>query len=261
MRKKQERKFWKYLEKEQYDDLPESFFNLTAKPSRELLKPVSTRKARAKKILALKRFQEFSGLTVTGRINKLTLEQVQKPHCSFPDVTTQELMSASLTLPRWNIRNISYCILNFTQRLPVIKTQQAIQRAFGVWRTQAFPFNFFPVSIDDGPMIVIRFVTGFHFDDKAFNGPDGDLAHAFPPVYPIAGLAGDIHFDDDESWGVPDLPSKYDLITVAIHEIGHALGLGHSPNKSSIMYRDYQKISHNLDNETITNIRKLYQGI
>lgn len=260
MSKEQENKLLRYLEKFNYADLPDEFI-ISSGGSVKSKAETSKIKVREKRVAALKRFQKFSALPATGRINKLTLKQMEVPHCSFPDITTNELMLFSLAPPRWNTRKIRYNILRFTQQLPKLKVRQAIQNAFSIWSSHAFPFEFREVDIDDNPMIIIKFVTGKHNDDSPFEGVDGDLAHAFPPNYNVAGLAGDIHFDDAEGWGVPGLPSKYDLLTVAIHEIGHALGLGHSPNKSSIMYGDYQKVSHNLDNETIANIRNLYQGI
>lgn len=82
----------------------------------------------------------------------------------------------------------------------------------------------------------------------------GVIAHAFFPSRNHFG--GDIHFDDAETF-------KYKtgkgivLVSTAMHESGHALGLGHSKEKSSIMY-PYYRGQTTLGQIDIENIQKLY---
>lgn len=59
------------------------------------------------------------------------------------------------------------------------------------------------------------------------------LAHAFPPG---EGLGGDIHFDDEEVWDINTSTGGANFPWVVLHEIGHAVGLGHSQNIRSIMW-------------------------
>src|SRR5207245_1533040 len=42
--------------------------------------------------------------------------------------------------------------------------------------------------------------------------------------------------------------NQYDFETIAMHELGHALGLGHSPDKNSVMYTtlDTGQVKRNL---------------
>jgi hypothetical protein len=81
------------------------------------------------------------------------------------------------------------------------------------------------------------------------------LAHTFYPAPPNAEpVAGDMHFDADENWRIGQ---DTDLFTVALHEAGHALGLGHSANPGAVMY-PYYRFATGLTADDIAGIRALY---
>src|SRR5207249_3654800 len=76
--------------------------------------------------------------------------------------------------------------------------------------------------------------------------------------YPAPGnsepIAGDMHLDADEIWRVG---ASIDLYSVTLHELGHALGLGHSDLPSAVMY-PYYKMSTKLSADDIAGIQALY---
>jgi hypothetical protein len=118
----------------------------------------------------------------------------------------------------------------------------AIEEALAIWARYA-PLTFVEVPDVGGPpgdgfyntagAADLRF--GYHFID----GVSNILAHAFgPPPPPPANAGkrpGDVHFDSGEIWGLNTFGNVTDIIEVAVHEIGHALGLGHENGVNSIM--------------------------
>src|ERR1035438_9677714 len=63
-----------------------------------------------------------------------------------------------------------------------------------------------------------------------------------------------MHLDADEAW---HSGADVDLYSVALHEAGHALGLGHSDRPGAVMY-PYYRLSTGLTDDDIAGIRALY---
>ena len=90
-----------------------------------------------------------------------------------------------------------------------------------------------------------------HDGRKVFGS--NQLAHSFLPE------DGRIHFDDDERWADNSRWSWHtNLLPVALHEIGHALGLQHSGVKEAAMWPLYNKHTRTLNKDDQEGIRALY---
>ena len=93
-----------------------------------------------------------------------------------------------------------------------------------------------------------RFFTLKHSPcSYVFDGENGVLAHAFFPE------SGDVHFDDDETF-TDGVATGKNLFSVALHEIGHLLGLKHSVKSDAIMHGTYKPYKQNM---TLTDDERL----
>lgn len=144
----------------------------------------------------------------------------------------------SLFPSKWNKTNLTYYIYNTSTHLTAAQRESAIQAAFNTWQNVSF-LSFTQVSDPSDADIKLKWATGNHGDgsDNAFDGPHGVLAHAFEPPPGGGAYSGEVHFDDAENWTMDQ--SGYNLLSSAIHEIGHALGIAHSNVDGSIMVDYY----------------------
>ncbi|KAL4091773.1 hypothetical protein QTP88_026412 [Uroleucon formosanum] len=187
-------------------------------------------------VTALKLVQKFGGLEQTGIIDNNTLKLVKSKRCGVPDISLKQKNTKNkrFVVPSngWNKRVITYFISNFTPKLSRDGITNEIKRAFTKWsRYSQITFSeVYNANAD----ILITFGVSNHGDQFPFDGPGNVLAHAFYPME-LGLLGGDIHFDDSEDWTFDNSYNGVNFYSVAIHEMGHSLGLGHSSEPNSIM--------------------------
>ncbi|MBH0008368.1 M10 family metallopeptidase domain-containing protein [Salinibacterium sp. SWN1162] len=224
-------------------------------------------------------YQKFFRLPLSGRIDVQTLKLMSQIRCACPDVPAEVVRAEDLSSAGdpetdpftiqfnsqpWPRYDLTYNVYNSTPDMA--GEVDAIDAAFDVWAAVS-PLTFERtggLSAD----IQLGWETGDHGDGSAFDGRGDVVAHGFFPE------DGRVHFDEAETWrDWAHLPpftwpgpsiellrflSSQDLRNTAIHEIGHALGLGHSREGSASMYPYVNNGDHTLAEEDIRGILSLY---
>ncbi|KAI1893712.1 hypothetical protein AGOR_G00126510 [Albula goreensis] len=224
---------------------------------------------------AVREFQWLSHLPITGRLDSTTLQKMAAPRCGVGDMHDQQtwaqrvnaILTGNMTRgyqhqrskrytqpgEKWSKRHLTYRIMNWPQHLSQGSVRLAVHLAFQLWsNVSALSFQ----EATQGPTdIRLAFFTGEHNDGigNAFDGPGGALAHAFFP------RRGEAHFDKAERWTL-NSHKGHNLLMVMAHEIGHTLGLEHSPVRHSLMSPYYRRLgkAQVLSWDDVTTIQQLY---
>ncbi|GER47401.1 matrix metalloproteinase [Striga asiatica] len=189
---------------------------------------------------ALRKYQKFYNLKVTGLLDPRTIAKLHEPRCGMPDFhnnSINKLNSDKFRVsshyaflpgrPKWRKTKLSY-IFNTNVNEEAI---MAFERAMKEW-ARVTRFTFFRAKDVGRSNIRISFLRGHHGDDYPFVGPQprGGLAHSFPPPN------GRIHFDAAQNWSHNGDRNAFDVETVGLHELGHVLGLDHSNVQLAVMH-------------------------
>ncbi|KAK0592493.1 hypothetical protein LWI29_020214 [Acer saccharum] len=213
---------------------------------------------------AIKTYQQSYRLNVTGILDSNTINQMMKPRCGVPDHVVNGHKSLHNVAhyqfipgtPRWSKSHLTYTFSSSVRVPATLQMKSVFQSAFERWaKVTQFSFEEVDPAASNAD-IVIGFHRLNHGDGEPFDGIKGVLAHSLPPS------VGKCHFDADEIWSSnPAGVNELDLESVAVHEIGHLLGLGHEPTKpEAIMYPtfSYGRIKRDLNSDDIQGIRTLY---
>jgi Matrixin/Glucodextranase, domain B len=132
--------------------------------------------------------------------------------------------------------------------------QSEITRALEEWASYANVGFVAGTNPTASRNVDIKFASGAHGDDYPFLS-GSVMAHAFYPVpFNPEPIAGNIHFNAAENW---QIGADTDVFSVALHEAGHALGLGHSDQPEAVMYPYYHMVT-GLSASDIATIQVLY---
>ncbi|XP_042636339.1 matrix metalloproteinase-21 [Orycteropus afer afer] len=236
---------------------------------------------------AVRAFQRANQLPATGALDTATLRAMNRPRCGVrdpqgapelrggprPSPAARPRAKRFLQLLRplpggeeaWRdgeaIRVFSRSTLKwrlvgegYSSQLSADDQRHIFRLAFRMW-SEVTPLHFREDLTGPSTQVDIKlgFGRGRHLGcPRVFDGSGQEFAHAW--------RLGDIHFDDDEHFTPPTSDTGISLLKVAVHEIGHVLGLPHTYRTGSVMQPNYigQKPAFELDWSDRKAIQKLY---
>ena len=93
---------------------------------------------------AIKKFQTFFGLPVTGELDDATVEEMKKPRCGVPDIGNNDesfRVKRYSTWTKWSKTNLKY-YLSYGEDMLARDQSRIIAKAFKTWSDVASKLRF-----------------------------------------------------------------------------------------------------------------------
>jgi peptidoglycan hydrolase-like protein with peptidoglycan-binding domain len=182
---------------------------------------------------ATRAFQRNAGLPETGIVDAATRSALSQPRCEVPDGIEPHDSSEKWDLSNtgtWNHSNLTWKLSNTytTSTNPAVQAaaraqvEGVIGTVLGEWDTRS-GYTF--AKTTGTPDILISFSSS--------------LASNVNASTTAISNGGDVTMNINRTWSIGVTPvgsGAMDMASILIHELGHAVGLAHTPNGNAIMY-------------------------